>query len=432
MSGVLLSWHRLLRSRRGAAIVKFAVSLPVVVVATGSGIDFGLSNNLRADLQSAADAAALAAVQNPSAAVQTRVDEGRRYFNANVTSSPIYTVDNPTITVNGNRATVTATGHSKNVFLGMVGLNQTSTTVVAEAVAGSSDPVELVVVIDTTASMNVVSYSFDAAKTELKAIGSQLLANNKPGEDPIAYFSVVPMSDRVNIGTARSAWLREAAPAGWNGCVEPRPKPKPGFPHFLNDDPAHNNDRFLASIPGVRGGLRNLYAHGPICTAPIAGPAVTYNAVAPQVDALYTSGTGRFDEGMAWAWPLLSKKWEGAWGIADYPNKNNKRRKVVVFISDAFSEAMRYENDMIAGEVGYIHNTYSHDGFKHLVEMCADMKREKIEINMFFMNGNAKGKPYFEQCASSPAHFFEITNLSDFRTNLASVSIQASPPRLVR
>jgi len=135
--------------------------------------------------------------------------------------------------------------------------------------------------------------------------------------------------------------------------------------------------------------------------------------------AMTHGGTGRFDSGMVWAWRLLSPKWKGEWGVPNYPaDHSDDRKKKLIFVSDGNSEAYSYE---MSQESTWGFNKGSMVAFEHLVELCSNIKNDGIEIYMLKIDGNTNADTYFEQCASSPSHFYRVREASDITLAFADI-----------
>jgi len=104
-----LSTRRFARSDSGAAMVEFAIVLPILIMFLLGIIDFGRAFFLYNNLTNAVrEGARLGAVQMPNvnvAAVQTRVTDRVRQFTSNPSAAPSVSVSSTaqdvTVTVNG-------------------------------------------------------------------------------------------------------------------------------------------------------------------------------------------------------------------------------------------------------------------------------------------------------------------------------------------
>jgi Flp pilus assembly protein TadG len=393
----------------------------------GVAIDFTNGLMRRTDLQNAVDAAALAAARiGPND--QTRAEtEGAALLHASL-GERVTLSGAPSFAWTGNAVTVKAVGSVTSIFGDWVGDGSLSVAADAAATASSARPTEIAFAIDVTNSMA-------SGNNEVAALNAirDTLEQLDNGQNNGLRASVVPFTDRVNIGTHRSAWLRVAAPVGWNGCVEPLEVTQAGWGHWLSDTrPTSTATRFFPTAPGHV--ISSLNAPGlPACSSSaILGPFETPSALRTALGSgLNRAGTGRMDDGMAWAWRLLSTEWQGLWGVANYPRPASEVRKIAVMITDGHTTAYEFEvlNGLPANSQ-YGWNNGSPNGFDNLVRVCNQMKGDDIEIFAIFLRGNVHVAPFMQQCASGPDYYFDVDTLNEFLEAIGSVSTVGVNKRL--
>jgi Flp pilus assembly protein TadG len=170
------------RDQRANFVVMFALSLPVIAVFVGMGIDYvgGLSFKSRWD--TAADAAAIAAVKGAesyvtanassestatliSGAIAAGNAEGYKFFNANSGSSEAAGTVTPVVNVTESGTTFTAsvtyTGTSPSHFGGWVGISKLAVAGSATASAAMTTYINYYIILDTSESMGVGSSATD-------------------------------------------------------------------------------------------------------------------------------------------------------------------------------------------------------------------------------------------------------------------------------
>jgi len=170
------------RQQRANFTVMFALSAPVLVVFLGMGIDYviGLSDKSRWD--TAADAAAIGAVQSAEAYVTNNASsesgnsltsdaiaageaEGYKLFKANAGSSEAAATVTPTVTVTISGATfnstVTFSGSVGTHFGGFVGVSTISVSGSAVATATMTTYINYYIAVDISQSMGIGSTTTD-------------------------------------------------------------------------------------------------------------------------------------------------------------------------------------------------------------------------------------------------------------------------------
>ena len=195
-------------------------------------------------------------------------------------------------------------------------------------------------------------------------------------------------------------------PAGWTGCITAREKYTGGFQWALDDtNPTTEPFPFLEPGRFFPPPLDSILYGCP--EVAIAGPTSNVNIITDAMDRMTANGTGRLDAGMAWAWRLLSPNWRGSWGITNYPTSTtDEAQKKIIFVSDGNTEIYTFEMDQTRT---WGHNEGSETGFEHMVDLCTRIKNEGIEIYMLKVDGNDRAIPYFQQCASTGDHYYNVS-----------------------
>ena len=322
------------------------------------------------------------------------------------------------IKIKSNGVKVQVKGHYRTSLLGVIGMTKLPINVIAEATAASSEPVELVFVLDTTASMAAVWHaSVGTFRSTLQNI--QDSSGNKN-----LFVSFIELSDRINVGTRNGAWLN-SVPAGWNGCVQPREENIGGVPWVLTDKTPYE----LKFDPSVKQ-VHHWWTYGIYCPGEVVGPTHDINKIITTLNAVRPRGTGRFDEAMAWGWRMISPKWRGLWGEPKYPADYGKARKIIVFATDGHTVIYEFETDR---QRPWGINNGSVAGYENLVRVCNDIKRnDKTEIYFLHFTGAPNLTSYAKQCASGDDHYFRIYNATDVDLALGKIGNMATDVRLVR
>ncbi len=426
------------RDGRGAVGVIFAVALVPTIAAMGGAIDYTRKGDATTAMQRAVDAAALAAAtaakekRDPaSAAVATFHSTFKR---PETGDSPV-----PLYTFVDGRHRVTAEGRLPTRFMSSLGFSTMRIGATAEAVyrPAQAEPVEIALIVDTTNSM----FCNCQWPEVVKAITGMLQTLRADGSQPY-FVTLVPMSDRVNVSSlsgSATSWMADKAPQNWNGYLEPRERAVTGFPHALDDErPTSSKDKFDPSAPGsfIPNHVGATYGSGGVPACPsqaITGPTNDIREIETALGNLSGFGTGRYDEGMAWGWRVLSEKWQGQWKVGNsYPSKNGTRRKIAIFVSDGQTTAYDHEvGGSAGGSFGW--NRGSRRGFEHFVNVCAGMKAQGIEIHVLQADGNPDFDAYARQCATSAQNHHRVKDAETVRLALRNISpAGAEILRLVR
>jgi Flp pilus assembly protein TadG len=171
------------RDRRANFAVMFALSAPILVVFIGMGIDFLVGLSFKSRWDTAADAAAIAAVKAAEAYVTANAHnesaaalisgakaagnaEGKQIFNVNAgacetagTVTPLVDTENPSGTT--FTATVSYTGTSPSHFGGSVGISNLAVSGSAVATATMTTYINYYIAVDISQSMGIGSTTTD-------------------------------------------------------------------------------------------------------------------------------------------------------------------------------------------------------------------------------------------------------------------------------
>ena len=395
-----------LRDTSGNFAMMFAVAIVPVLMAAGMAIDISRLQAFDRQMQDALDSAVLQAVQLATDDDDELDRITRNIFEANLNYPGMVINSFDATAGEDGSVTIDARAQIPAKFAQVFGHPRMMTVAESGADADSGGDLELVIAFDTTNSMgfdNTWTNALNTLDTVLDEIDEYSGENN-------FFVSMVPFSDRVNVGTSRTNWLQGGTPANWNGCVEPREEDNGTVTWALDDDKPTGQNRFIGSVPGVTGGLGARGGGYPFCpSVSIVPPTNDVETVINAAAAFTKSGTGRFDVGMAWAWRMMSSEWRGHWSAGGNAAANNghDRRQIAIMITDGRTNAYDYE---VGAANSWGNNEGSVEGFENMVAICDEMRADNMEVFMVRVDGNVHAAQYMKSCATSDDHYFEITD----------------------
>jgi hypothetical protein len=397
-----------LGNESGNFAMMFAVLSVPLLIAVGMAIDISRAQSFHSKLQDAADVAVLQASVLTSLSEDDLEIQARRIFDANLYDVDVQITEFDLTEDQDGDLSVRVRGNIPAMFAKVGGYPKLNVTIGSDAEADAGEDLELVIAFDTTSSMGfgtTWTTALDTLDNVLDEIDQYSGTNN-------FFVSLVPFSDRVNVGTSRTDWLTGAAPINWNGCVEPREENQDGVTWALDDNKPTDGDRFDASIVGVTGGLVGFNSGFPYCpNVAITGPTSDVDDIITAAGTFSKSGTGRFDVAMAWVWRLMSSEWRGHWNSGGHAAADaTDRRQIAIMVTDGKTEAYTWEVDQTSS---WGWNNGSVGGFENMVRVCDDMKDDDMEIFMIRVNGNPNAASYMQDCASTDEHYYEITDNAD-------------------
>jgi Flp pilus assembly protein TadG len=423
--------------RGGATAIVFAIALLPVMMAVGVAIDYSRAADHRTALQKAADAAALAAATHTESDFNKLKSYADATFNINFPTAKTVTVTSKGLKQGTNGSLVYEAKATISMSVGQViGKKTQPVSVLAEAsrfAPAMGKGREIVFVIDVTNSMGLWS-CWSCVISSLRGWLDTAKVNSGAND---FFVTLIPFSDRVNIGKSRTAWLSFNPGTSWNGCTEPREETISGV-KFTASDKNPNALKFRPSVAGQYvGNYSSPKAHRPAPACPtqaILGPTSDVQLLQTTLNNIKTDlGTGRFEDGLAWGWRSLSPNWNNRWGISGYPAGFGKRDKTLVFITDGFASIGHIEQGpgtsaVVAGNPnwGNILTQNQIDSFK---QVCNSIKKEKVDLHMIWLTTGQKAwKPVMQGCASTPSHYHEAWNDATLSAALKKVVIGDSSP----
>jgi Flp pilus assembly protein TadG len=275
------------RDASGNIALIFAVCLIPIVGSVALAIDFGRGELIKSQLQSAADAAAIAAARQPNLTEAEVVAIALANFRANTDGINADDI-NFAASRNDDGISIEASAVNVTTFGRIFGIEKIDVNVKSGAMAGAAD-MELALVLDNTGSMRGFMNDLRLAATELVET-----VHGGPGKQSNhVKIAVIPYVGAVNIGNDQGhmAWMDVNADADFHGyryegqwigfdnsrdradpdCNDPAPSsgpPDPGpGPGGGGGDRSDLEgtwlNRFAQIIQGVTG-LRPAYAATPV------------------------------------------------------------------------------------------------------------------------------------------------------------------------
>lgn len=448
-----------LHCRKGSSIALIAIAIVPLVGAMGLAIDTARGYMVKARLNQALDAAALAGGRvmfDPSLD-----DTVNAMFRANFPDGFLgATITGPNLSVDagGETLTVSASADVNTSLMAVLGFDVMQVRAQSEVrrrVAG----MELVLVMDVTGSMRSGGRinTMKAAATDLVNI---LYGDSETIDD--FWVGVVPYAVMVNIGASRVTWVTgydpsDYIPTAWKGCVEARAAPldqddtppSGGLwtPAFYPSD----SDNVWPSVREENGwqndGTGPNLGCGPEITPLVAEKSTVLGAIDEMLP--WHRGGTMGNLGLAWGWRMLSPRWRGLWGgdtPMDLPLDYDTplMNKVVVMLTDGNNE---WYDHPPSGPDGSDYGAYGRLGWGRLgttnhgaaltevntrmANTCQMMKDNGIILyTITFQQNNAATQELYRTCATSPGHYFDSPTNADLTQAFRTIGTELSNLRI--
>lgn len=429
----------LIRNELGSTLPIMGFCAIVLIGAVGSAVDLGRLQVTKSKLQTALDAAGLAAGSMLN--TTNLEDEVEKYLEANfrgetveadVVDFEVSTSDDET------KVFVSATATLPATFMRVFGHDTMQVSAKTE-ITREMTGMEVALVLDVTGSM--AGTKIEALRNAATDLVDILYGDNETVDD--LWIGIVPFSQSVNVGTDRTDWRNAAHFAGldyvfanhnWSGCFEERYGPNN---RDVTDDPPSTEDFRTYFFPDTspNSGTANSWIGDTGNNRVNAGsdrwankgcPVTVVTPLTNEKQTLLDGiaalinprGNTHINVGAVWGWRLLSPEWRGEWGgVMDANNlpldyHAELSQKAVVLMTDGAntmsSSIYTAYGFLSAGNLG---STSSSDAVtslnNKLATVCNSMKAEGILIyTVVFQLNNATITNLMRNCASQADFFF--------------------------
>ncbi|HFE39051.1 MAG TPA: VWA domain-containing protein [Gammaproteobacteria bacterium] len=450
---------------RGNMAAIFAVCIMMIMAAVGAAVDFTSIANKRAKYQSIADAAVLAAARSGEKKQKDLKKIALATVNANNGTGDKLHVK---LKLNGKtgKIQVFVTGKHKTSIMGLFGKPYADVEALAEAPLSISDPANIVLVLDTTWSMN------GTKMTALKAAANDLVDILSEYENENLQMGVVPFAQYVNVGLSRrnEVWLYDTkdykvkkpdycyyevigktncrmesypatpaqpgTPAGtcYNdgvpySCGGSGPTPyQPGGESEVCDNvysptqtcvPQFTEYTWYGCV-GSRMAPLHLQAnykkvkipglYNISCSSEIQTLTHDLKKVKATISGLAASGETYLPSGLIWGWRELTRKLPLLEAKAKY--KKNTRSIMILMTDGKNTLSKNYSsvNEKLHTSADVA------DADKVSAKLCKRIKKDEIEIyTIAYDIKNKAAKDLVKNCASTPGLYFEANNSTELK-----------------
>lgn len=394
----------LLQNEDGSIAVIFAVTLSVVILVGGIALDYARGISTRTDMQTAADAAVLAAVRAKSADDNLGIGQlkqiARDYFNRNY--SETLGINDFQLVDEGNGAyRIEVSAEMTATLIRVGGFTNMSLNVSSTAATSQSRPLELALVLDNTGSM--AGSKLATLKTAANDLIDTMLANGGGGQTDIA---LVPFGMYVNVGVANAAaaWVDVADPDDWNGCAGSRDYP-------LNiQDGSYGTDQ----VPGLL---------DTSCGDEITPLSSNANQLKSAINSMSAGGWTYIPSGLAWGWRTLSSEAPYTEGKTQAEMTDEGGTKAIVLMTD--------------GENTRSPSYPDHDGWDTSLantitsELCTNVKGQEVVIyTIAFEVSDTTTKDMLKNCATKTNYYYDASNSSELAEAFNTIAGELKQLRL--
>lgn len=424
------------KDTNGNMAATFAVAILMILACVGAALDFSMAQSSRNKMQDTADTAVLAAAKSGETTQSALLRVAQDVVNTNNPTGRAVTT-NLNLTANG-RVRVNVAGQYNTYLMGMFGRPTVDINVVSEAPLGSSEPVNIALVLDTTGSMAGTKLS------SLKTAANNLITLLDGYDNDSLKVSVVPFGQYVNVGMSRrnAPWIDVPADSSTTGAqvcrmrrdVTSRTNCRTVRRTCYNDGAPYSCNRRVCDVtygPEYQScytptrtsrwygcvGSRNVpwnervaYSGRKIpglmnvrCGTEMRPLTTNMNSVKSTINALRARGYTYLPSGLAWGWRTLDTNEPLTEANGPYAANTEKFMIVMTDGANTKSKSGNWHN---GNSVANANNTTT--------EMCNNIKDSEIQVyTIAYDITDAATKNRMRNCASDASMYFDASNAAE-------------------
>jgi Flp pilus assembly protein TadG len=483
--GAILS-RRFASDQKGSTAIMFALMITPVMLMTGAAVDFSRMVTVRARMQTAADATALAAVQTgqKNGFTATSIEgAANTYFNAMKSGVPLAL--NPTLTQSsssgtGGVYTWTASAYVQTPFMSVAQMilprpltaaqsanlpascNKnawqcqlvSSKVSVTAANSGKNTgySIETSFMLDITGSMNgqkltdLKAAANDAI--EILVWGDQSVVTSKVAISPFAQDVRMPSAavyTAVTGQTAPASTIWQQIYGTWFSkspnqyCVVERT----GAQAYTDAAPSGTSRPMTEWLTYDTDASGNGVCNVP-ATAAVQPLTSDKTVLHNLVNGLQTAGGTAGHLGTAWAWYMLSPNWASLWDVPNRPgaydtayNVNTKSgdptktklKKIAVLMTDGDYNTQYTSQGTDSDIGGSPANDWSSN---QATQLCANMKAKGIEVYTVGFGSGLSGaaQTVLSGCATDASHFYMASSGDALKFAFRDIALKIATLRI--
>lgn len=485
---------RLLFNKRGNVAIIFALALLPTLAAIGAAVDITRALQVKARLNSALDAAGLAAGKKIDASDAVIIATANAYFQANYPADELGVPGALSVNITDDKIQLSVTANVETSIMKVMGFNDidvSSTNEISRAVTG----LEIALVLDNTGSMA------GAKLADLKAASHELVDILFGTETMPAHLkmSLVPFAAGVNVGPLFDpVWLDMAGASSihaenfnagtnlwtlynnitnrdWNGCLMERPggldevdtPPTAGSPDtffvpwFAPDEPngsspTYPNSYLADAVSGTAAFKQKSTAKYPGSSVSSTSRGPDYNcsktkAITPltnnrnlievNIDDMVAAHLTHIPIGLAWGWRTLSP---GAPYTEGSLYSDEDTIKALVLMTDGENTISGNSTHNLSTFTGYGYLAKARLGTtsastaetrldQKTARLCTNVKNAGIRLyTIAFQVSDTTTLNLLRDCASSPENFFATSTGAALSDAFRAIASELASLRLSR
>ena len=405
------------RAKRGNVAIIFGLAAVPMMLGAGIAVDYARGVTAKNTMQSAADAAALAAASMTDASDADRIAMAQSVFDANFTPIKGVTQGTLNVTFQNGGVRVTHDAQVDTVLMKLAGIDDIPLRTETEVNLPVAGKAEIALVLDYSGSMDRSlngEKKYITMKNAAKALVSDI--SESPSADKVK-IGLVPFSHHVYTTLPGEYVIGGTKGTSWTGCTYDRKAPhnvRDTTPISTNDNTKWGNIKSIKKFDkhGCNGYVNNSLYVQPLST--------NTDAVQQQLDDMTPYEWTNVALGMSYGWHLLSPNAPFDQG-SEY--NDGETLKAIVLLTDGAQTAFSW------GKNGH---QSKENGEKNLKTTCENIKAINpdpdnprfIIITVAFDLDDADTVNRLRKCATSDEHFYEAQDNGQLSSAFESITKQ--------
>ena len=430
--------RRLRADERGSVFMLAGFLIIPLILAAGIAVDASRAYHVRARLSHAIDMAGLA-VGSAIGNGEDPQEVMQRFFNANYPADALGVPATPSMTINGNVISITASADLNTTLMRVGGFDKITVSSQTQ-ITRETKGLEVAMVLDVTGSM--YGSKISAMQQAARDFVGILFGDNEVHD--YLKIGIVPFNGTVNIGTSNRDPYTTGRPDGdyspdvWGGCVM-----------------ARSNGRDTIDTDQTDGKWTRLYApwkyrknqwppvnysstpskgpnqHCPPALMPLTN---TKQPLLDKIDSLIARGYTHINFGAVWGWRVLSPGEPFTEGAAYGEPDTNKAILIMTdgdnTVTNNYYTAYGYLNMGLLGTTSYSAGRAELNS--RLLTVCSNMKAQNIIVyTVSFGSGvSSSTQALLSSCATDADHYFHSPTNAQLQSTFRAIANELSNLRI--
>ena len=469
----MMDWQAFLRNTTGSIAVSFALASTALAVAAGCAVDYARWAKVQTELQALADAAALSAGASGATTTSTLKSTASKFIAANAESLAVSNLELGRFVYDSTskQISIDLNADVPMAFMSLVGIEIMEARATATIKSRNTPPIEAVLVLDTTYSMN--GSKIDTLKTAAKNLIRSILVNSD------ARVGVVPFGTYVNVGVSRrgetglsvpadSSWTTESCSTSYPNATNCQTTSTPSTCTSTNDGitttysctrssttcaswgepvrscwPSTATSKFYGCVGSraeayrpVTTAVENTYPGlmNTSCAKEILDLTSNLSAAVNKIDSLTVGGETYLPSGITWGWNMLTEDAPLTAAQSQALIKSKGGKKVLVIMTDGTNTMA--PTSINAGPHGSSSSgPYRNTPYANTLtaELCHNIKSDDIDVyTVLFDVTDATVETLLRDCASTPSKSYVANDARELIAAFDSIAKQLAQVRIVK